>query len=889
MQSSPALSGDEHGPGDPGPDLPLNELFPFTSHFLRIDGQRLHYIDEGEGPVVIMLHGNPTWCFYYRNLIRELRTRYRVIAPDYIGCGLSDHPRDISYRAVDRMQHLERLVDHLGITRFSLVMHDWGGPIGTGLALRRPQSIEALVYLNTTLTETEALPKIIRKAASPLIGRFLTKWTGRFIRLATEFGVTRRLPREVRLGYHYPYRTIARRQAIWDFVADIPFDSTHPTWGEILDIAARLPTLSHVPVQIIWGLRDPCFHREMLTRVARHFPQASVLEIPDASHLVLEDAFETVHRTARAFLGRIHFGEGAETPPAERKDQAAVFPATLYREFQRHVEERPRSDAAVVPEFRGRQVRYQHVSYQELGALVNKYQRGLAELGLARGDRVLMLVPPGVEFLALSYAVMARGATPVFVDPGMGKRNLFRAITDAEPDVLIGTIKAQLLRMLRPGLFRRLRFHVTASEWTLSRTADLEFLKKFSTTALPDVAAPEAGLIAFTSGATGAPKGVIFTQEMLAAQLGIFREILGLRAGGRDLPLLPIFSLFNVANGVTSIFFPTDPGRPLSLEPERVVRVIEDLGIEYSFGSPTLWNKIGEYCIRANRRLGTMRKLLMAGAPVPAATLERVQSLLPEGEAYTPYGATEALPVTLISARDIASTPAERALGGEEGTLVGRTIPGLEVRIIQRSNHAIPSIGDAVSCAPREIGEVIVRGPTVSPAYLNRPDATMLGKIADGQSLWHRMGDLGYLDGSGNLFFCGRKAHLVEAAGRCWYSIPTERLFNAHPKVRRSALVALNAGIPAIVVEPHPQFWPQNEEVQRGFAAELRELAGRDLITSGITEFFFHPSFPVDARHNAKIFRDRLGTWASEIHARGRRDAARAEPVRGAAHPVSGV
>ena len=428
----------------------LKKIFPFKSHYIDIAGFKMHYIDIGQGPVVLLLHGNPTWCFFYRQLIESLRDRFRVIAPDFIGCGFSDHPKDVHFRAGHRIQHLEEFVDKLALENFSLVMHDWGGSIGTGVAVRRIEAVEKLVYLNTTLTETEALPAIIKLASKPFIGRYLTQGSTRFLKLATKVGVSRKLSKDVQKAYLLPYKTKARRTAIWDFVADIPFDSRHPSYADMLFLADRIPQLANVPVQIVWGLKDPCFHREMLNRVAEHFPQARILEIPDASHLVLEDAPELANATIRSFL----LGEHTESKAI--KDSRATFGPSedakqnaLYAAFVATAKKYRDSPAVIVPSFLGDNVKYSQINYGEFADLVNKYQRGLSKVGLERKDRVLMMVSPGIDFLALSLAVMGRGAIPFFLDPGMGKEKLFDCIKEIHPDIFIGSPKAQLLRLLK--------------------------------------------------------------------------------------------------------------------------------------------------------------------------------------------------------------------------------------------------------------------------------------------------------------------------------------------------------------------------------------------------------------------------------------------------------
>ncbi|MEZ4754893.1 MAG: fatty acid CoA ligase family protein [Bdellovibrionota bacterium] len=845
------------------PSAAVKKLLPYRSHVAEIAGLRMHYIDEGEGPVVLLLHGNPTWCFYYRSLIEVLRQKFRVIAPDFLGCGLSDHPEDRHFRAVDRIDHLEALVDLLGIESFSLVMHDWGGSIGTGLATRRVASIKRLVYLNTTLTETESLPGIIKRAAAPVIGKFLTKQTMRFLKLTTSLGVCKKLSKDIKNCYRFPYRTSARRTAIWDFVADIPFDSSHPSYSHMMDLADKLPELRHIPVQIVWGLKDPCFHRQMLDKVAQHFPQAEILEIPDASHLVLEDAPELACSTIYSFLLDPAAGKTAILNAAEVEQEADdTEQNALYSAFLKSAEKFIGNSAVIVPSYLSGSVRYQHVRYKEFRDLVHKYQRGLADLGLRRGDRVLMLVKPGVDFLALSYAVMGRGAIPAFLDPGMGKDNIEKCVRNLRPDVFIGSPLAQVLRILKRNWFSTIRFNIVASDFPLPRTTSLSILKRFSARPLKPVKAPETALIAFTSGATGTPKGVVFTNQMVSSQLSIFSDQFGLEGGKKDLPLLPIFSLFTSALGICSVFPPINPAKPLSLQPEKIVKIIADCSINYSFGSPTLWKKIAEYCIRCGENLPSLSKVITAGAPVPTTTLEQIKKILTNGEVFTPYGATEALPVTIVSGNQIKNLKTETAATGELGTFVGQTFKGISIKLIKPVDQAIANIDQVEKLDSYQIGEIIVAGENVSPEYFDRVDATLNAKIIDKLGFWHRMGDMGYLDSKGNLYFCGRKAHLVKTKHKTYYSVPTEIVFNQHPEVSRSALIELDQAEAGIVIEPHPQDWPESEDSKAEFATALRAVAETSPASTGITKVFFHKSFPVDARHNAKIFRDKLGDWA---------------------------
>ncbi len=822
----------------------------------------MHYVDEGSGPVVICVHGNPTWSFYYRDLIKKLSPNFRVIALDHIGCGLSEHPKNKHFKAKERARHLELLIKHLGLTSYSFVMHDWGGSIATFAAISNIDAVEKLIYFNTTLTETETLPWFIKLSTPAFPGKFITKFTKTFLRLATEVGVCKKLPKKVKQGYMYPYRTISDRTAIWDFVQDIPFNTDHPTYLGMMDISRALPALNKKPIQIIWGLKDPCFHPEMLTHLMRLFPNANVVELPNASHLVLEDETELITEKIESFLK-------AKVSPKQKVDTAPDLvmedPKTMYEHFIKEVNTRPHQAAAIIPKIWGSNISYKHITYSDLGSLVARYHRGLTTLGLRQGDKVLFLVTPGIDFLALAYAVMAEGAIPVFIDPGIDKNYLFQALADIKADVFIGTQKAHFLRLLKKNLFSNLRFHIIANEWGVTGGPTLSVLRRFASTPQLPVKNNEVAMVAFTSGATGVPKGVIFTQAMVKAQLKVFREQFGILPGEKDLPLLPIFSIFQVANGVTSVIAPLNPSEPLALDPSIISRIIKDLSISYSFGSPTLWKKIAEYCVRVRTTLPTLKRVFMAGAAVPQSTVAVVNEILDSGEAFTPYGATEALPVTLIDSSQLLNKRSQFAKSGEEGTFVGEPIDGVELKIISEVDGQIKDITDVRYLETLNIGEIIVRGPTVSPGYLNRKDADELGKITDGDTFWHRMGDMGYVDESGGLYYCGRKSHVVRSGNRSFHSVPIEEIFNAHPSVARSALVEVEKGEPGIVIEPLANLWTEDNSAQEKLINEMRSVAANSSLTKEITKFFVNQSFPVDRRHNAKIYRDKLGVWAREI------------------------
>jgi olefin beta-lactone synthetase len=346
---------------------------------------------------------------------------------------------------------------------------------------------------------------------------------------------------------------------------------------------------------------------------------------------------------------------------------------------------------------------------------------------------------------------------------------------------------------------------------------------------------------------------------MFDAQVRVIRATYGIEPGEVDLPLLPIFALFNPALGMTTVVPEIDPRRPASLDPAKIVQAIQQEKVTNSFGSPTLWRKIGDHCRAQNLTLPTLRRVLCAGAPVPSTLWKDSRVFLTRGRLHSPYGATEALPVTSVAADEIEPAALR-------GACVGRPAPEMQVKIIAVSDSAIATLAETQELPPGEIGEVIVRGPVVTKTYDALPEATTLSKIADpddrpGPAHWHRMGDCGYRDEEGRLWFCGRKAERVETMRGTLHPEPCEQVFRQHARARRCALVGLGERgrqRPAIVVETAVA----DSDEARSLARELRALGLQHAHTAEIKLFYFREKFPVDVRHNAKIHRLTLAKWA---------------------------
>lgn len=281
-------------------------LYPFTSHELSLAGLRYHYLDEGSGAPLLMVHGNPTWSFYWRNLIRDLRSDYRCVAVDHMGCGLSDKPEPYPYSLSQHIDNLVQLVESLDLRDITLLVHDWGGAIGLGTALRLPERFSRLVLFNTGAFPPPFVPLRIRMCRTPLLGSWAMRRLNAFARAAVTMASEKpdRMTPVVQSGLLAPYDSWANRVAIDAFVRDIPLTRAHPTWQVLEAIEQGLSTLADRPIQMIWGMKDWCFRPSCLERFEQHFPNAEVHRLADAGHYVIEDAHERIVPLLRAFLAR---------------------------------------------------------------------------------------------------------------------------------------------------------------------------------------------------------------------------------------------------------------------------------------------------------------------------------------------------------------------------------------------------------------------------------------------------------------------------------------------------------------------------------------------------------------------------------------------------------
>lgn len=511
--------------------------------------------------------------------------------------------------------------------------------------------------------------------------------------------------------------------------------------------------------------------------------------------------------------------------------------------------------------------KFTQLSFQQMNELCDRYAHGLSKNGIARGQRVLLLIKPGAELIGVCFALMKIGAVPVLIDPGMGRKAFLQCVSETVPEAIIAIPIAHFLRRLFPKPFKTAKHAFTVGRRRFPGTLHLE-------TCCPTVGTPfpvapttleEEAAIAFTSGGTGIPKGVLYLQGMFQEVIRAMREDLDMAEGEVHLAAMYIFALFNPALGITTVIPDMDARKTAQVNPAYLVEAIQTHGVTMSMGSPTIWKKVNRYCLENGIRLPSIKHIFIFGAPVSPVVIRELSSLFQGGEVCTPYGATEALPVTNIGHQEILSKTAAKTEQGA-GVCIGAAVKGVTVRIIPISDDPIENWDEALALPPNEIGEVVVKGVMVTREYLNRPEETAKAKISSPDGVWHRMGDIGYLDEKGRLWFCGRKAHRVETAQGMMLPVCCESIFNQHPKVARTALVGIGEHgkqKPVLVVELLPEYAHANEEARKRIIAELLVLGTSHAHTLSIKDIRFHPAFPVDVRHNAKIQRQELAKWAA--------------------------
>lgn len=543
--------------------------------------------------------------------------------------------------------------------------------------------------------------------------------------------------------------------------------------------------------------------------------------------------------------------------------------------------ERPDAVAVAVAGKRGD---FNTITYAELDNDATVFAQGLVAMGVRPGTRIALLVRPGIEFVTLVFALLRSGATMVLVDAGLGRKNIVRCLASTEPEGFVAIPLGHMMRLLKRREFPQAKFNVTVGRRWGWGGETLDSLRRSASVNLPHTTADDPAAIVFTSGSTGPPKGVLYRHETFVTQADEIQRQYDLQPGGVDLACFPLFGLFNVACGVTTVFPDMDFSRPASCDPRKLIVAANEWNCTQAFGSPAVWDKLSRHCETTGERIPTLRKVFSCGAPVPATVLRRTLACVhSEAKMHTPYGATESLPVATIEAQEVLNETAAKT-DERAGICVGHKFDTIDWRIIRINDEPLATIDETEELPQGEIGELIVRGPQVSRSYAAKAEGgrrkaenggdhhNRLAKIRDDETIWHRIGDVGYFDKQERFWYCGRKSHRVVTAEGTLFTIPVEAIFNSMSMIYRTALVGVGQKGLQTPVLVYETFNPDEmlllpsdlDKPLEELPNQLRSLAEKFDHTRTIEHFLKHDKLPVDIRHNSKIHREKLAVWAAE-------------------------
>ena len=860
---------------------PLPGLDPaWSRHVVATDAdgaeRQWHILDTAKADshqefvgTLLCVHGNPTWSYLWRRFLSTARPGWRVIAVDQLGMGFSEdpagsltHPRTLPQRVED----LGRLTDVLELTGpVVAVGHDWGGIIASGWALRHRDQLAGLVLANTSVHHdfTRGIPTALRPARA--LAGLVCVQTPTFVRAAT--AVSRPIPpRAISDAFASPYRSAADRRFVGQFVADIPAESTHPSRAALEEIASGLRSLD-VPTLLLRGPKDPVFSEAHLRDLRRRLPHADVHRYEGAGHLVTEDAPQTAGDTWDWIAERIESPTPPVTHPNEGPDAARDGELAWSALLQRAAD--TPDDLAVVQVADGRRM-----TFAELEADIATVAAGLAASGVLPGQRVALLVPPGIDLTVLVYACWRIGAIIVVADAGLGLGGMRRALLGAGVEHVIGIAKgiAAVALMGVPG--RRVLVGGPAglpgsAVRGLTHVADtLDDIRRVGAGAPPPPApAPDAeAAVLFTSGATGPAKGVVYRSDQIRAQAGHIKVLFRLTTDDAFVAAFAPFALYGPAMGVASVVPDMDVTSPSTLTAGGLADAVAAAHATTVFASPSsLRNVVATAdALDTDQRatLARVRMAMSAGAPIPVPLLHRVQSVLPNAELHTPYGMTECLAVS-----DIDLPELERA-GVGNGVCVGHPLQGVEVSIAPLPRD--PSEPDGPPTTDPDVtGEIIVRAAHVKARY-DQLWATQHASTRDGDA--HRTGDVGHLDTKGRLWIEGRRQHVLHTASGPLTPVALELAVQELEGVADAAVVGVGpAGTQAVVVIVLPEDPPSRTEVVAD--ADLTDAVRRTasaLTAEPVAAVLVTSAFPVDVRHQSKVDRARLARWAGRVLAGGR-------------------
>lgn len=806
--------------------------------------RRWHLLDRpavpvaGDGVTVVCLHGNPTWSILWSRLFVELDPRHRVIAPDHLSMGYSENVGARRYR--ERVTDVLRLLDTLEVTGpVWLLGHDWGGAIAMGVAVARPERFSGLLLANTGIAVPDGrrAPSLIRLAASRGLHRGVTRSTSLFVR-GTPLLPGLPLTRAQRRALAAPYCRAESRDGVAGFVADVPFDASHPSSRDIRDVAEALPAL-HIPVRLVWGARDPVFDDTFADDLLGRFLDARLHRLPDAGHLsVLETSIAPILEAAIADAPPLALPPAlppapSPAPSSPGTSMVSEDPAPMWS----RIVERADSHALAVSDARTGE----RIDAAAFALKVGGYVVSLKRLGIARGERVAVLVPPSVEMLAALYALWRIGAVAVVADKGLGLRGLGRALRSARPAVVLGERKALLAA-------RTLRWAPGARGIRIEELEGPGVRPEHLTSTPPGL--DDDAAVVFTSGATGPAKGVRYTHRQLCAQRDALRALYAITEHDSLVAAFAPFAVFGPALGIGTGLVDMDVSRPSTLTAAALEDACARSSATLVFASPSALTNVVRTVDGPLPAFSSVRLVLSAGAPVPVRMLEAVAGLCPSAEIRTPYGMTEILPVSDVSLPErITARPASPT---SAGVCVGRPVPGCRVRIEGLD-------GGAGTLTAGTTGEVVVRAAWMSSGYDRLWYTEHRARPVVAGEVWHRTGDVGHLDADGNLWIEGRLVHLLHTEHGPLTPVPIEVAAESVAGVARAAAVGVGPkGLQQVVVVVELVGRPGAQERVNAPASEEITRAIRAASPVRVAAVWVSGRLPVDIRHNAKIDRTAL-------------------------------
>jgi acyl-coenzyme A synthetase/AMP-(fatty) acid ligase/pimeloyl-ACP methyl ester carboxylesterase len=807
-------------------------IHPSWSHIVEVpshDGKihRWHYLDRpglsNDLPTVLCLHGNPTWSFLWSRLFTELNEKFRVVAPDHLSMGFSEQVGPRRYR--DRVADINDFVNALGMSGpIWLVAQDWGGAIAMGYAVAHPERVAGLVLSNTGIAVPvgRKAPRLIQISASGGLHRTITRHTSLFVR-GTAYLPGAGLTRQQRQGLVAPYVRRDQRDGVAGFVADVPFNEKHQTFADLAEVAAQLPSL-RVPVRLWWGAKDPVFNDDFADDLMKRFTDVQIQRVANSGHLAV------IETSIAPFL------ESAISQSQSVEQQ--VFEAQGPEEsLWSRIMNPSRKNTLAIHDGADQS----SVTFSELNSRVATFAQALVQRGVEAGERVAVLVPPSIDLIALVYACWRIGAVTVIADRGLGLNGLGSAVKSSRVQHVVGIRSAVIAA-------RTLRWAPRASLIdlkSLQKSMQLEGLKQLGR---PEPKDDAMAAILFTSGATGPAKGVRYTHRQLGAQRDILQCVYNITDADSFVAAFAPFALFGPALGITTGLADMDVTSPATLTAKALDDACRATQATMVFASPAaLVNVLKTASSNANS-LHQVRLVMSAGAPVPIETLRHMQKLCPQAEMHTPYGMTEVLPVADLSLQQ------REDVGEGLGVCVGRAVDGCNVKVV--------AIDGGISELPiGETGEIVVSARWMSLGYnrlwLNQQNARF---ESDGFT-WHRTGDVGHIDGDGNLWIEGRVVHMIHTADGSMTPVPIEVACEKISGVKRAAAVGIgDKGVQQLVMVLETDQAKENPALDQ-LAARVREaLAGLDVVAIWETK-----KLPVDIRHNSKIDRTALAQKMQKV------------------------